>query len=436
MPRLLSLAVALIFAPAFLDAGAHNTVNTWNGTLQYDEDWGYVDIRANAHTFWWLYAVKPANNRPLFVWLQGGPGSSSSGFGNFEETGPKTINNNDNPATWLQVADIVYVDNPVGSGFSYVDNNSAYTTNITQIGQDLLTWLRKFLVLHSEYRTRPFYIFCESYGGKMSAEFARVITNAIKEGSLQLNFRAVALGDSWISAMDYVNTWGPYLYANSFLDDHQLATVNKEAARCQSLVDQQKWTQATNCWGNMENLIGEETNGVSWYNILKQGGTDDWSSSSSFSTSPIARLYNRFVKPQNSDALSSYMDTTVRQKLGIIPNNVKFGAQSGAVFNAQSDDFMTPNWDTVDQLLKDGYNVVVYNGNEDLICNTIGTAMWVNRLTWPQMASFNSTMRHSFKTKSYPLAGYYKFHNNLSFWWILRAGHMVGFYSTKRKTAA
>ena len=71
---------------------------------------------------------------------------------------------------------MVYVDNPVGSGFSYVDDESALTTNVAQIGQDLLAWLNRFLGVHPEYRSRPFYIFCESYGGKMSAEFARVIT--------------------------------------------------------------------------------------------------------------------------------------------------------------------------------------------------------------------------------------------------------------------
>ncbi|CAI5449951.1 unnamed protein product [Caenorhabditis angaria] len=414
-------------------AGAHNTVNTWDGLLQYDEDWGYVDIRKNAHTFWWLYAVKPANqNRPLFVWLQGGPGSSGTGFGNFEETGPKTLNGTDNPATWLQVADIVYVDNPVGTGFSYVDDSSALTTNITQIGDDLLVWLRKFLALHSEYRTRPFYIFCESYGGKMSTQFAKVITDAVKSSSLILNFRAVALGDSWISAMDYVNTWGPYLYANSYLDDHQLHVVQTQASHCQSLVDQQKWTQATNCWGNMEELIGAETNDVSWYNILKQGGTDDWSSSAAQKIdnrikSPLARLFDRHVRPQNLDSMADYMNTVVRQKLGIIPDAVRFGAQGGAVFNAQADDFMTPIWGTVEELLKDGYNVVVFNGNEDLICNTMGTAAWVNRLTWDGMISFNTTVRHHFGTKSFPLAGYHKTHANFQFWWILRAGHMVAY---------
>ncbi len=70
---------------------------------------------------------------------------------------------------------MVYVDNPVGAGFSYVDTSSAYTTNVTEIGQDLLAWARTFFTVHSEYRNRPFYIFCESYGGKMAAEFANVL---------------------------------------------------------------------------------------------------------------------------------------------------------------------------------------------------------------------------------------------------------------------
>ncbi|VDL81780.1 unnamed protein product [Nippostrongylus brasiliensis] len=295
--------------------------------FQYDEDWGYVDIRSAAHTFWWLYAVKPANNRPLILWLQGGPGASSTGFGNFEETGPKTMNSTDNLSTWLQVADLVYVDNPVGSGFSYVDEDDAFTTDVAQIGQDLLLWLRQFLVLHNEYRTRPFFIFCESYGGKMSAEFARVITQEIASGSLRLDFRGVALGDSWISAMDYVNSWGEYLYANSYLDSNQLARVNAQAKACQKKVDQNQWSQATNCWGNMEDLIEVETDGVSWYNILKYGGQDDWSKKrrkrSTFGWR--SRQFQRHVGRLQLDALSNYMDTTVRAKLGIIPDNVKFG---------------------------------------------------------------------------------------------------------------
>lgn len=50
-----------------------------------------MDVREGAHMFFWLYYVnggqEPAG-KPLVMWLQGGPGASSSSFGNFEEMGP------------------------------------------------------------------------------------------------------------------------------------------------------------------------------------------------------------------------------------------------------------------------------------------------------------------------------------------------------------
>ncbi|PAV70994.1 hypothetical protein WR25_17160 [Diploscapter pachys] len=323
---------------------------------------------------------------------------------------------------------MVYVDNPVGAGFSYVDNYNALATKISDIGGDLLEWLRQFLVVHSEYRSRPFYIFGESYGGKMGAEFGRQISDAIDEHTLTLNFRGVVLGDSWISAIDYVNTWGPYLYANSFLDDNQLAEVQKQADACQNEVNQNSWDYAFGDLETIQHLIETETEDVSWYNILKYSGQDDWSiTREKRSKEDVDRLYRRFVAPLQTDQLSDYMDTVVRQKLGIIPEHVKFGAQAGAVFNYQSDDFMRPNYATVDELLSKNYAVVVYNGNEDLICNTMGTLRWMNRLQWPSYEAFNKTERINFKTTSFPLAGYYKKYKNLSMYWILRAGHMVAY---------
>ena len=61
---------------------------------------------------------------PVVIWLQGGPGSSSM-YGQFELNGPyaavKGDGNDDvvaklNPYTWARVANIVYFDQPVGTG--------------------------------------------------------------------------------------------------------------------------------------------------------------------------------------------------------------------------------------------------------------------------------------------------------------------------------
>ena len=75
--------------------------------------------------------MTPSTDKPLVMWLQGGPGGSSTGFGNFEEIGPLTVDLKPRETTWLNEANLLFVDNPVGAGFSYVTDEKAYTTNVT-----------------------------------------------------------------------------------------------------------------------------------------------------------------------------------------------------------------------------------------------------------------------------------------------------------------
>lgn len=46
-----------------------------------DQEWGYVTVRDGAHMFWWLHyttATSDPTEKPLLIWLQGGPGGSST----------------------------------------------------------------------------------------------------------------------------------------------------------------------------------------------------------------------------------------------------------------------------------------------------------------------------------------------------------------------
>ncbi len=47
------------------------------------------------------------------------------------------------------------------------------------------------------------------------------------------NTRGVALGDSWVSPMDFLAAWGPYLNALSLLDGAQLSNVTNIASNAQ-----------------------------------------------------------------------------------------------------------------------------------------------------------------------------------------------------------
>ena len=72
------------------------------------------------------------------------------------------------------------------------------------------------------------------------------------------------------------------------------------------------------------------------------------------------------------------------------------------------------------------FQVVVYSGQLDLICDTIGTELWVQKLKWAGLQKYNSAPRKTIRspTTNHPVA-FVKQFENFSFYWILDAGHMV-----------
>jgi hypothetical protein len=71
----------------------------------YNQDFGYITVRDGAHMFYWMFyttaPVKEYTERPLIVWLQGGPGGSSTGIGNFEILGPLDLSLQERNHTWV-----------------------------------------------------------------------------------------------------------------------------------------------------------------------------------------------------------------------------------------------------------------------------------------------------------------------------------------------
>jgi len=78
-----------------------NFVSGQPGVGPGDQDWGYVTVRPNAHMFYWLYYNEQTTEQPLVIWLQGGPGASSTGYGNFEEIGIVDTNLNVRNSSWV-----------------------------------------------------------------------------------------------------------------------------------------------------------------------------------------------------------------------------------------------------------------------------------------------------------------------------------------------
>lgn len=410
------------------------------------QDWGYTTVRPGAHVFWWIYRGDKVGdpNAPLLLWQQGGPGASSTGFGNFLEVGPLNVDQTPRNTSWThQSAALLFIDNPVGSGFSYVDDKSLLTTTNAELAADYVAVLADVTSRYSFLSSNPTFFFCESFGGHMVPAYATAVLDAVDAGSLKMNLAGIALGDSWVSGVAFTNTWVPYLRSLSVLDDRDAKQLQPTVDATAAAVATGQWAQATNLWGQLENGIGDLSDDVDWYYALWHHVSGDEAvpaehdRTGRYSTlarrmSPLAR---RQLAGYHADSLTALMNGPVREKLNNksgfeIPANVSWGGQSGEVFDTLNIEFMKDVTPTVDALLHGGkIRVHVYQGSVDLICCTPGAEQWMSNLTWSGMADFYAAK----KTPMYPQPG------NLntgafakgatgsifSMYFLMRSGHMA-----------
>ncbi len=55
-----------------------------------------------------------------------------------------------NPGSWDEFANVMFVDNPVGTGFSYVDTDS-YVHELPEMADQFIQFLEKWFALFPEY---------------------------------------------------------------------------------------------------------------------------------------------------------------------------------------------------------------------------------------------------------------------------------------------
>ncbi|KAG0649095.1 Carboxypeptidase Y [Hyphodiscus hymeniophilus] len=366
---------------------------------------------------------KPAED-PLVLWLNGGPGCSSM-TGLFMELGPCTVNEDgesarENPNSWINAANIFFLDQPIGVGFSYSTNESAHggAGGTFAASEDIYAFMRLWYKAFPESKSLPFSIAGESYGGHYIPVFAHHINEMNEVASLddQIPLESVLIGNGIFSDTQQASSYydipctnvtgiGPLL--NSTVCDKMVDAVGRceyLMAACHDYPDPIICQAATRYCGQ-ELEVPYVESGRNYYDISKP--------CEGYLCYPIMNSVTKFLRTDK-----------VRKAFGVdkaAPKFVGCSEKVGREFE-KVNDFIIDTRPFVAALLHSGIRVLIYVGTYDWICNFVGNERVFGSLNWRGLPDF----RYQQENNKQDWAG--------GLWWesgLLRyvrvngAGHMV-----------
>uniref|UniRef100_A0A8C5SP25 Carboxypeptidase n=1 Tax=Laticauda laticaudata TaxID=8630 RepID=A0A8C5SP25_LATLA len=411
--------------------------------------------------YWFVEAQEAEPEKPLLLWLNGGPGCSSIA-GLLTEHGPFRVQPDGatlkyNGYAWNQLAHILYLESPVGVGYSYSDSQD-YQTNDTEVARINYLALKEFFNLFPEHLPKDLYLAGESYGGIYIPTLAQWV---MQDASLNLKGLSVGNGLSSYETNDNSLVYFAYyhgLLGNQLWGDLQrfccsggkcnfhknpnlncTATVTLEVIRLSCSLQMMDMIHIVDDSGlNIYNLYAPCAGGVPGKFSYLDGTIVTHDLGNSFFWHPLRGLWrenllNLGVTKQvrldppciNTTGLTRYLnDPQVRQALHIPDDAPAWEICSFTVSRGYKRLYTEMN-DQYLKLLSTGkYRILLYNGDVDMACNFLGDEWFVESLQQKVEVARRSWIFRDEDGQD-QIGGFVKEFTNIAFLTIKGAGHMV-----------
>ncbi|KAL3718185.1 hypothetical protein ACJRO7_003338 [Eucalyptus globulus] len=350
-----------------------------------------------ATMFYFFFESRNSANDPVVIWLTGGPGCSSS-LALFHENGPFHIANNLslvwNDYGWDKASNLIYVDQPTGTGFSYSTDERDTRHDEQGVSNDLYDFLQAFFAAHPQLVKNDFYITGESYAGHyIPALAARVQQgNKAKEG-MHINLKGFAIGNGLTNPEIQYEAYTDYALNMRLITQSDHDSINTMLPECNGRRNTTNGGDACDlAWNDCFSIFNEILNitgNINYYDIRKR-----CEGPLCYDLSNVETLLNQ---------------KKVRDALGV--GDIEYMSCGSTVFNAMSQDWMKNL-------------ALIYAGEYDLICNWLGNSRWVNAMRWSGQKQFGTSPTVPFVVAGAE-AGLMKSHGPLTFLKVHNAGHMV-----------
>ncbi|XWS37056.1 hypothetical protein CRYUN_Cryun19dG0010500 [Craigia yunnanensis] len=396
---------------------------------------GYVTVDNKKHKALFYYFVEaeidPAS-KPLVLWLNGGPGCSSLGVGAFSENGPFRPNGEvlvRNDFSWNREANMLYLETPIGVGFSYSTNSSSYVAvDDETTARDNLVFLQRWYNKFPNYRKRDLFITGESYAGHYIPQLAKLMVEVSKKQNL-FNLKGIALGNPVLEFATDFNSRAEYFWSHGLISDSTYKMFTSVCNYSRYVSEYYGDSVSPSCSRVMSQVSRETSKFVDKYDV-----TLDVCISSVLSQSMV-------INPQQvseridvcvEDKIVNYLNRKdVQKALHARLIGVRRWAVCSNILDYQLLNLEIPTITIVGSLIKAGIPVLVYSGDQDSVIPLTGSRSLVGGLA--NELGLETTVPYRVWFEGKQVGGWTQVYGNiLSFATIRGASHEAPFSQPAR----
>ncbi|KAF8120710.1 Alpha/Beta hydrolase protein [Boletus edulis] len=385
--------------------------------------------------FFWFFPPGPEGSLDdLIFWTNGGPGCSSL-EGLLQENGPFSWSYGQakptvNEYSWTNLSSILWIEQPVGTGFSQGTPN---IENEDQLAEQLVGFLQQFLEVFSELKGKKLWLTGESYAGT----YIPYIANYIYENPtlLDLSLQGMWISDpslSWdvvqeeIPAVDFVHKYqGLFSFNQTFLD-----YLDQTAAAC-------------NYTNYVSTYVTYPPNGLlplPGNSVEFADGCDVWDDIfyAALIINPAFNIYRIWDTypilwdvlgfpgsfPQKQSPI--YFNRREVKEAIHAPLNTHWAECSNVNVFPNGDQSLPPAFTVLPNVIEKNVRTVIVHGLADFILIAEGTRIVIQNMTWNGLQGFQTPIANdSFVVDGVGAYGNMHSERGLTYYEVALSGHMV-----------
>lgn len=346
-----------------------------------------------AEYFYYLASSRSATpeSDPLVLWLTGGPGCSSV-LALLMENGPCGVKGKAedgtwemkrNPYSWTEAANVLWVDQPVGVGYSSPTDHLVYTE--AGVADRMLLFLQNFYKKYPHFHKVPLFITGESYGGHYVPSVAVKILHDQSVGTLA----GVAIGNGLVDPLVQWQTKPVMAYSGGagmggslkqgVVNLTTYLQMNDAMPQCQSDIKEcLAFRKPMDCAMSMQQC------GMTEIVPVQATGKNPYDLRIDCQTKPDPKNPASGLCYDTTKEFAFLNDNATKRKLGVPAERhwISCNTTSSMPFIFSGDEMVDYRRDAR-ELLNAGVHVVIYAGDTDFMVDWLGCRAWLEQLPWP-----------------------------------------------------